>query len=264
MVGGVEMQIFMGFLVALRAFVALAVFEPLRAFLGFSGIAIVSFSLVPVFVMPELSIVQVNSAELSQQWAGLETGKLVLSLMQQILMGVLLAAPLAIAIESFPLVGRIADLLRGTQFAEQVAPNLGNRVSALESAGTLLGCYLALASGGYSVLITAIKLSLANRGIFRQVSEITFDGMEFVRLSADTLSLGIVIAAPLIVAAILFEFSLVVASRFQLRTNLSSDLSPLKLICGLLLLAFALSESSNGETLFRAAYGLSLRLSHGQ
>lgn len=153
----------------------------------------------------------------------------------------LLILPLAIVAEVLPTAGRVADVSRGAQFSEQLLPGGEQRASLLEQAAVFAVAALAFLSPLYQQIIRRIVLSEPTRN-YEQFSEY------LITLSTQAIATGVLIAAPIIIASLTVDGATALLSKTLNRNNMSYELLPLKLICGLLILL--LTRESWGTPLF--------------
>jgi flagellar biosynthesis protein FliR len=135
--------------------------------------------------------------------------------------------PSVLMVELIRMCGRLCDSLRGAQYAEQITPELGERVSLLESFGQYLAQYLFFTAGIHHI---AFLIAYQGLAFFEQVK---FPILPMLRISAEALERGLVLAAPLIVVGFLSDLSTMFLSRGLVKINVFFESLPLRLLSGL-------------------------------
>ena len=223
------------FLTFLRAYAFLSVVSAARVYLRRIGMLAVAAALA-LCVFPEGTL----STEYDKShWS------LLLLAARELWLGALLALPVAIAVESFLMAGRIADVTRGAQFSEQVAPGLAARVSPCESVAMLLVLLAALSLGGYRFVLLGLFGDFQPADSIEGMGAFPFAGSsvrEWVQLSAKAIAAGLCAAAPVLLGSCLVEFAGVLSSRVLQRVSVSFELFPLKLLIGFAIFAWLCLE----------------------
>ncbi len=232
-------------LLLLRTTSFISVFTSLRQLLGVAGTTALASG---------LALWLAGAATANSSRAVVEYSMVTYSLMcvREILIGVLLAFPLAIAVEMLVGIGRVIDVTRGAQFSEQFNPALGTRASTLEGLMPLVFALLIFSPAGVhfgaQLLLRSLELDVA----------FSFDGyiLPLIRVSAMALRDSVIFCAPLLVMALVVDVALAVLSRFVGRLNVTFELVPLKLV-GVLFLAGLLFAERDFSSALRPARALS-------
>jgi flagellar biosynthesis protein FliR len=199
-------------------------FSILRTHLKISGILALALSL------SFFCLALIEPSQISASWSKLELFFLAL---RESWIGILQALPLALALESFALCGRMIDVSRGAQLAEQLFPGSLVRQSVCENAFLLAGFVLVFASGGYQFLILNLvnSLSVLELGNLKQAP--VFDILAIIKVSSQAIEYGICLALPVVILCWLVDILGAVASRMFERLNLMLEITLIKLILGL-------------------------------
>ncbi len=233
----------MTFLVFVRVCGSFAVFPFIRSYLRTSGTLVLSVA-VTAWIVGGPEFIFANAFPIVKPY--LHSAPLfILAATREIGVGVLLAAPLAIAFEVLPMAGRLVDDARGAQFAEQVNPELG-RVSQFQELGNMLVPMVFLNTALFP-LCSALSRSVSSpiTASMSGMPGYAFGVVEYaVRAAAAALGESLSYAAPVILICLLLDFSIGLMSRFLTRINLNHELVPLKLVLGILLYGLFLSEVS--------------------
>ncbi len=150
------------------------------------------------------------------------------------LVAIVAVAPSVLMVETFRLLGRLCDTSRGAQYAEQITPELGERVSLLESFGKYLALYLFLEAG-----VHHLAFLFAYQGFFFLGSG-QFPVFAVLRMSAEALERGLLLAAPVLIIGFLNDLSVMYLSRGLQKVNVFFEGLPLRLLSGLAVFWFIL------------------------
>ena len=228
-----------------RFFCALVVFQQLRTHLKISGIfgvslvlTILCFPGLPQITLPSGPILNVVIIGIREAW-----------------LGVLLALPFALALESLAVSGRVFDLSRGAQLAEQLYPGLPGRQSVFENALLLLGFAIIFESGAYQFFITRLVESIS---VFAAGGEFgaMLDVWGIIRVSAAAIGQGVIIALPIMTVSFLLDIFGGAMGKVLEKANIVTEITLVKLLVSLILLLIILEFS--GE-LFSKYGGLLLQ-----
>ena len=226
-----------------RFFCSLVVFQQLRVHLKMSGILGISLGLTMLcasnmsqIALPSLSVLEALAMGLREAW-----------------LGVLLALPLALGLESLAVSGRVLDLSRGAQLAEQLYPGLSGRQSVFENTLLLAGFAIILESGGYQFFITRLVTS----GFVLEVGT-SFDVYGFIKISATAIKQGVLIVLPIMVVSFLLDIFGGAIGKVLEKANIVTEITLIKLLVSLSLLLVILSY---GDELFDKYGGLLLQAS---
>ncbi len=208
----------------LRFYAFLFTVPSMRTYLRQSGILILALSLsLPVINSSHL----IDIANLTWMQASFYAGR-------EILLGFFMALPLALAAQSLPLAGRIADVSRGAQFGEQMLPGASRGVTPLESLSVVAIPLLVFTFAGYRLVLNSIYESFTK---YHVMSETVFEMPEIsilILLSSKAILWGVLFAAPTILCCFFMDVATVLITRSLGRINLLFEMMPLKLILGLI------------------------------
>lgn len=229
-------------LISIRVFSFFLVFASLRAYVGIVSLASISLVL-GTFLSTLLTS---KLAEVS--------GVLFFAFaLREVLIGVLLAIPLAISLHAFRIAGRVADVSRGNQMGEQLNPGIGEQMSSLESMIQLLVVTLILILGGHRQILEMLKQSVVALPVCKAGQCSAALGMDWAVLfelafvAASALRVGVQLAAPVIVSALLIDLAAAFLAKATPKINVSFEVLPLKTICGLLIVGLSLTNFDVGS-----------------
>lgn len=157
---------------------------------------------------------------------------LLLAAILQVVKGVCFGVPFALALECLPFAGRMSDVSRGVQFAEQALGNLAARSSLLEGLAEMFILLLILPLGGLDLIQNDLFKVFAVDYLF-DIDKRWFELC--LLISSSSFSVGFSLALPVFGATLLLDICIVSLSRSIGRVNLSFELMGLKACCGLLL-----------------------------
>ena len=154
-------------------------------------------------------------------------------LLRQVACGLLIGAPIGFALESLATCGRLLDLGRGESIGGQLNPALGVQNSAQEQLYRLLAACFIFTGGAYQLLLSSsLELSVAavSSSVFTTEGALTALSM-FTR----SLTVGIILACPVLVTSLVFDLSAGLISKALSRLNIVFEFLPLKLVFGLII-----------------------------
>lgn len=151
--------------------------------------------------------------------------------------------PFAVALECIPFVGRLSDVSRGMQFAEQSFGPLASRSSLLESFANLFLLVLIFSFEAYLQPLQSFLRHLISSPQSLTLSPSAFEQVYF--LSSKAFQLGLFIALPVVLFLLLFDISIVFVARSFAKVNLNFELLGFKAMIGLLLAGIILANPSN-------------------
>jgi flagellar biosynthetic protein FliR len=163
---------------------------------------------------------------------------------KEALVGAVLGFVVALAFAALDMAGRLVDATRGSTLAEVIDPLSDERTSPLAQLHVQVGLLVFLAIGGHRALI----LGLA--GSYDSVPLAAFPGASAglaplaagaIRLSADALSVALLLAAPALVALWVSEVALGLAGRAAPQVGVHFVGMPLRAAIGIAMVLFALS-----------------------
>jgi flagellar biosynthesis protein FliR len=216
------------FLIFVRFFSALVLFSILRTFLKISGIVALALVL-SFFALSFIDWGELSAAKLSH----LEIFFLAL---REIWIGVLQALPLALVLESFALTGRMVDVSRGAQLAEQLFPGSVVRMSVCENAFWLAGFTVFFAGGWYQLFMVNIVDSFSVLQLGNLQQEVVFDIVQIIKTSGLAIQNGILLSLPVVILCWLVDIFGTVAGRMFERLNITIEITMVKLVLGLAVL----------------------------
>ncbi len=218
--------LFLGvFFASLRFFSALCVLQGMRQFLGFALTAGVSF------------LLSLGSLPISLNYLGPAGSSSVLLFWGcvEVLVGVCCALPLAIICEALGVAGRLIDVFRGAQFAEQQLPGMESRVSNFEQAGMLAFFVLFFSMHAYQPFYAA--LCFLPQHVFRLLSDNSGLGVyarSFLVLSNQVIAWGFCVAGAVILSSSCLDYAGAMLSRQLSQVPVSYEILPVKLILGII------------------------------
>ncbi len=222
-------------LLALFCFSSLIVIRPLRAWLGTPCLTCLALSLAAVMSKHAVSAPGEKSFSVFLLYALLHLA-----------IGGMVGLPWALCAEMPTMIGRLWDVLRGAQFAEQVTPEAGEGDSSLEALGTFCAGMAIVSFGGLHQLILALwEISKMRAKFFREtelfssavVSSVLYDS---ARIMQTVLSC----VAPLLIICLALDLICTVGLRFLGRANVMFEVLTLKLAFGLLIGVVLLSAKA--------------------
>ncbi len=163
---------------------------------------------------------------------------------KEALVGAVLGFVVALAFAALDMAGRLVDATRGSTLAEVIDPLSGERTSPLGELHVQVGLLVFLAIGGHRALI----LGLA--GSYETIPLAAFPGASSglaplasgaIRLTADALLVGLLLAAPALVALWVSEIALGLLGRAAPQVGVHFVGMPLRAAIGLAMVLLALS-----------------------
>jgi flagellar biosynthesis protein FliR len=164
-------------------------------------------------------------------------GALLASALNEIVVGGLLAFGLFAAFGAFMLSGRAIDMQIGFGIANLLDPISRTHGPLLGTALNLMGLAVFLAADGHHLLLRGLALSFA-----RVPPGTGLPGLDPGALAAQfgvAFSLGLAIAAPVLVLLLLIDLGLAVMSRTMPQWNVFFVAMPVKIFAGLVVLALS-------------------------
>jgi flagellar biosynthesis protein FliR len=165
-------------------------------------------------------------------------GALLSSALNEIVVGGLLAFGLFAAFGAFMLAGRAIDMQIGFGVASLLDPVSRTHGPLLGTALNLTGLAVFLAADGHHLLVRGIALSFA-----RVPTGAGLPALDVAALAAQfgvAFSLGLAIAAPVLVLLLLIDLGLAVMSRTMPQWNVFFVSMPVKILAGLVVLALSI------------------------
>jgi type III secretory pathway component EscT len=217
-------------LIFIRCYALISVFSSSHTFLKQQGIVTLSLVLSISMCASELGSGVFNPVKCENVIL------FVVSALRECFIGALIGLPLAIAVQSLVMSARIVDTTRGAQFSEQVAPENGYKTSSLEGAAALFVLVIAFTYGGYQILVMSLyeSFKIIQIGLsFDFLSNLNL--ISILSLSQKAISIGLLIAAPVVAIMFLIDFSAALISRSLGRVNIVFELMPLKMALGVIL-----------------------------
>jgi|GEM_PF-4601390 len=223
-------------LVTIRIFAFFSIFASCRGTLGLSVIGALSLTLGLV-----LGIRSFEYTASSFYLERLEAQGLLLLVVQQFLYGALLALPIALILELLPMLGRLIDTARGAQFAEQLNPALGERVSTLEELSSMMIPLFLFSSVAFEQVLALLIASFDQRNPAQELfawSSVS----KLLALSVRSLTVALSLAAPVLILSLLLDFVHGLTGRFLARLHLEGEWSTIRLLLGLICYLAILGE----------------------
>jgi len=240
------MELLLGFVLLTERYLGvLFSFRMLRGVIGAPVLATFAIS---------LSLLSVDWSSVTETGAvDLDTAQLLVASIRELLTGVAWGLPFALIVEAIPTAGRIADVSRGAQFAEQVSPGFGSADSVLESLGVYLALLVIFPLGGYHLLLHPILTSAPELAGLLVESDSVLSGKQaltFIAVSSKAITLGFALAAPVVVFSLLLDIAGALLSRSLSRVNVLFELMPMKMLLGAALFLSALFLRCFGFSLY--------------
>lgn len=177
---------------------------------------------------------QIQKTFPSHVWARSDSGLSPIIVVREIFAGIVLAFPFAICFEVIPFVGRLSDILRGSQSAENLLPNQVHRSTVCENLFLFSGLGFVFVTGGYELPIRALLHSFQQQGSPGSdpllISHVVENG-------ANLLRDGTCLVAPIFVSSLLLEGFVGVASRFFGKAAIVAELANVKLVVALFVIS---------------------------
>ncbi|MCC6221252.1 MAG: flagellar biosynthetic protein FliR [Deltaproteobacteria bacterium] len=161
---------------------------------------------------------------------------------KEVFLGFIIAAPIALALESLVMAGRIADVARGAQYGEQLDLSFGMGMSVAQRITSYSLALFALSSCGYPLAYRILEHSViwplevfGRSGILNLLGERAI--LEsFILLAGQAISWGLLLAAPVVFASLIVDIITAFLSKALPRVSAVQELMPVKLLLGLSLL----------------------------
>lgn len=188
------------------------------------------------------------------------TFAMVTLLLKEIMLGVTFGFVAALVFEAVRVAGQLIDNARGQTMATALAPQIPERVSISSDIMYQLTIVTFLALGGHRLMIGAVVQSFAAipphkmPAVDGQLLTIT-DGV--LRLGADAITLGVLLAFPVTAAILLTELCLAMVNRAAPQINVFFLGMPLKAMLGigvLLLVLHGVVDRAIEEAIFSVNY----------
>jgi len=205
----------------------------LRGLLGSTGVIVLSFTC--SFYFMDFNLKQTEINEFYNNFS--------VNFILQIVLGAIFGIIASLIFEVIPFTGRLIDIFRGNQFAEQFAPELGARESQLEMyGGFFVVCLFFQEEYFFKVLDIIYKYHIVNVNPFNVLSK--FTNLEFIfKVSKDFFELSILLVLPLILISFSLEIALSVLQKLNSKFQTGVELSLLKSGLGVLFLFFILVQN---------------------
>ncbi len=166
-------------------------------------------------------------------------GGLVGGVIHEILIGLMIGSVLRLFMSSLTTAGEIISMQTTLSFAQSVNPSMQGSSTAVASFLSMMGLTLVMATGLHHLFIGAIVKSYTIFPFTRAVP--INDAVTLaVRTVAQSFSLGIQLAAPVIVFSLVFNLATGLVGRVMPAFQIFFVTSPLSVILGLSLLALSL------------------------
>ena len=227
------------FLMFLRCYVFVFCLNRLRQFLSQDIIVVLSLSLAMFFAG--------NSQRPIEFAENVNAISIIALAAEQILISIVICAPICFIFELLPSAGRLTDLFRGSQFTEQVNLATFQQESLLEKFAGFVCCTLFWQLGLFkpvvvclnqSFVVFPIMLGKVGVSFFASVNQAHIELL--IKLFSLVIESSLLIVAPVIIFCVLFDVVMMLISKFAGRANVVSELMPMKLMLGLLIMSLAI------------------------
>jgi flagellar biosynthetic protein FliR len=192
--------------------------------------------------------------------ANLATQPMLLALLtvKELLLGTLLGFCAALAFDAVRLAGQIMDTVRGQNMATAMVPQLPERVSISADILFQLTLICFIAAGGHRLFIATLVTSFSTfppdaLPAWQDASWHLATGL--VRLSADAISLGVLLAFPIIAATLLVDMCLGLVNKAAPQIQVFFLGMPIKALVGVAVL-IGLLDQLISRTIDEAAAGI--------
>lgn len=164
---------------------------------------------------------------------------------KEALVGASLGLVVALAFAALDMAGRLVDATRGSTLAEVIDPMTGEWTSPLAELHVQIGLLTFLAIGGPRLLLVALAQS------YEMVPLTSFPGAQaglaplafgVARLSADAIAVGLLLAAPALVALYVSEVALALLGRAAPQVGVFFVGMPLRAAVGIFAVILALAS----------------------
>jgi flagellar biosynthetic protein FliR len=166
-------------------------------------------------------------------------GGLAGAVIHEILIGLMIGSVLKLFFTAMSTAGEVISMQTTLSFAQSVNPSMGQSSSAVSTFLTMLGLTLIMATDLHHLFIGAIVKSYDIFPFTRAVP-VNDAATLAVRTVADSFSLGVQLAAPVIVFSLVFNLAVGLVGRVMPAFQIFFVASPLSVILGLSLLALSL------------------------
>ena len=169
-------------------------------------------------------------------------------LFKELFLGVLFGFVAALVFDSVRVAGQIIDNARGQTQSMSFAPQLPERISVTGNYLYQLAIVLFLLIGGHRLMLTAIVHSFASipphvmPNLGDQLASIPYG---VIRLSADAITLGVLLAFPVLATILLMDLCLALINRAAPQINVFFLGMPIKSMLGILVLLLTLHTFSD-------------------
>lgn len=221
-------------LLTLRLTIALALSPALSAY-GVPATLRISLTLALAF----LTFAYRPPVAAAAAWVA-EPALLVQPMLAEILIGVLLGLGVHVVLAAFAVAGRLLDVQVGFAIGSVFDPVSRTQSNVLSSITGLAGVTLFVANGAHVQLAQLISQSVDAFPIGEMPP--LADPMRLLLGTSAMFSLGLALAAPVIVALLLTDVAIAVASRNMPQVNMLILAMPVKIIVGYFVLALAVRE----------------------
>jgi flagellar biosynthetic protein FliR len=182
------------------------------------------------------AIVSASGLALSSAPASLE--ELLLLAMQELVVGAALAFGLTAAFAAFLFGGRLLDFQFGFSIANLIDPVTRTQAPLLGTALQMLAVLVFFLAEGHHLLLRALAFSLERFPPGRAIGELNF--APIVAQFGAMFTLGLMLAAPAVLAVLLLDLGFALAARTMPQMNVLIVAIPFKIALGLLTLALSL------------------------
>jgi flagellar biosynthetic protein FliR len=171
----------------------------------------------------------------------------------EVVLGALLAFGLFTAFGAFIFAGRAIDLQIGFGVANLIDPISRTQAPLLGTALNLMGIAVFLAADGHHLLVRGLALSFERVPPGAGLAELNLPAI--VSQFGVTFSLGLAMAAPVVILLLLIDLGLSIMSRTMPQWNVFFVSMPLKIFAGLVILALSVPHLGPAmNSLFRSIF----------
>lgn len=161
---------------------------------------------------------------------------------REVLVGLTVGLVASFVFRAAEMAGRLADVLRGANFAEVISPAAEERTSALGSLYVVLAVLIFLEMGGAGAVASALARSYeaVPVGAALHASSLRQAGVVVATASARLVEAGVGLAAPVVVTFLLLEVALGLVARLAPQIPVYFVAMPMKALLGVGVVLFGL------------------------
>lgn len=175
--------------------------------------------------------------EVTAQMLSWNSGRLISACFAEVALGATMALAILSAFAAITLAGRLIDIQIGFGIAQVFDPVSKRQVPVLTAAFNQFGALMFFAMNGHHALLRGIAYSL-ERFPLGQLWAVELAAPALMKQVAGLFTLGLAMAAPVVVALLLLELALGVVARNLPQMNMFVIGIPVKIVAGLVALSF--------------------------